>query len=119
MTSLIRERTKRRTISTRDAAERDTQARRRYAEAARRHHAGEPERLVEELFCEKIFRDAYVANSFGVVSGSVYLANSEVNQKELTLITPLLRTNARGCERYYTHARGRKSNAFCQLICNS
>ena len=55
MTSLIRERTKRRTISPRDAAQRDTQARRRYAEVARRHHAGEPELLLEELFSEEIF----------------------------------------------------------------
>ena len=54
MTSLIRGRTKRKTIIPRDAAERGVQARRRYAEASRRLYAGEPELSFAELFSEEI-----------------------------------------------------------------
>ena len=55
MTVLIKERTKSKNISPRDAAERDVQARRRYAEASRRLYAGEPELSFAALFSEEIF----------------------------------------------------------------
>ena len=55
MTALIKERTKCKHVSPCDAADRDVQARRRDAEAARRHYAGEPELSVDELFSEEIF----------------------------------------------------------------
>ena len=53
MTALLR--TKSKHILPRDAAERDVQARRRYAEASRRLYAGEPELSFAELFSEEIF----------------------------------------------------------------
>ena len=55
MTAVIKNTTKLKTVSPRDAAERDKEARRRYAEAARRHSAGEPELSLEELFSKEIF----------------------------------------------------------------